>query len=542
MEQLEHANRALEKDIIERKRTEEVLRESEHRFHSLVDSAPEGIFIQSDKHFVYVNQGILQLLGATKAEALLGKNIMDFIAPEYHAIVQERIRLQRETGQAAPLLEEEYLRLDGSRVWAETTAIACKYEGGDARLVFIRDITARKNAEAARDALHAQLLHAQKMESLGRLAGGVAHDFNNQLQAILGFVELLLSTDLSQEQRENLEEIERAAKRAADLTRQLLTLGRKQIFTPRVINVNEVITGTQKMLHRLLGENIQIDARLALNLASIQADPSQLEQVIVNLAVNARDAMPHGGRLTITTDHVTVDEQDVRVDPEMKQGEFVCLATSDTGIGISKEIRDKIFEPFFTTKGPGKGSGLGLAVIYGIVKQHNGWIHVYSQVGQGTTFKIYLPAYQGAEPAKNVSATTGQQRARGHGERILLVEDEPGVRAVAIRVLQGSGYTVTAAANTAEARALFEQHDGHFDLLFSDVVLPDQNGITLAEELIARKPGLPVLLCSGYTDERSRWSAIEKGGFEFISKPYPSATLLANLRRILDVAANHTGT
>jgi PAS domain S-box-containing protein len=524
---------AVVRDITAHKQAVVALQESETRFRSLVEAAPEGIFIQSENRFVYVNEAMFRLFGAARGDDLLGMHILERIAPEYREAVRNRIQFQLETGKALPLMDQEYLRLDGSRIWTETTAIATKHQGRDARLVFVRDITARKQAEAARELLQAQLLQAQKMESLGRLAGGVAHDFNNQLQAILGFAELL-QPDLQASQRENLEEIGRAAQRAADLTRQLLAFSRKQMFTPRVLNVNEVVTGAQKMLHRLLGEDIRIEAQLALPLKAIHADPGQIEQVIVNLAVNARDAMPAGGRLTISTAGLALDAQDAKADPEARPGEFVCLAVSDTGTGISQEILNKIFEPFFTTKGPGKGTGLGLAVIYGIVKQHNGWIHVDSVVGQGTTFKIYLPVYGGKESTENVPVVAAGEGNLGHGERILLVEDEPGVRTIAIRVLEQAGYVIVAAANAAEARAAFEQHAGHFALIFSDVVLPDQNGILLSEELLDRQPGLPVLLCSGYTDERSCWSAIEKKGFRFIGKPYPSATLLATIRQILD--------
>jgi CheY-like chemotaxis protein len=379
------------------------------------------------------------------------------------------------------------------------------------------------------------------MDAIGRLAGGVAHDFNNLLQAILGFTEMLIEKTPSEDPRyDNLMQIRRSGSRAADLTRQLLAFSRKQMIEPRVINLNANIAGAQKMLQRLLGEDIRLEALPDAQLLPIKADPGQIDQVILNLAVNARDAMPGGGCLTIQTTNVTLTEEDVASMAEAKPGTFVCLSLSDTGTGMDAEILGHLFEPFFTTKGTGKGSGLGLAVIYGILKQNNGWIRVSSQVGQGSTFNLYFPVYSGGKDVSTDRATTGEPVSalpRGNGECILLVEDDPAVRTLSATALQDHGYRVLLAESARDARVLFERNRDRIVLLFSDVVLPEENGIDLAEHLLALKPDLPVLLTSGYADERARWSRIEARGYRFLQKPYPLAALLGAIRQLLNPGA-----
>ncbi|MCX7007490.1 MAG: response regulator, partial [Kiritimatiellaeota bacterium] len=359
--------------------------------------------------------------------------------------------------------------------------------------------------------------------------------FNNILQSILGFTELLLS-DTPPENRHHgdLLEIQKAAERAAGLTRQLLAFSRRQMITPTVLDLNSVVSNMHKMLHRLLGEDIQLVTELAAELPRVKADAGQIEQIIMNLAVNARDAMPQGGRITLTTASVTLTPDDVHFITDGRAGQFVRLSLADTGSGIAPHVLPHIFEPFFSTKGPGKGTGLGLSVIYGIAQQHNGWVNVYSQLGHGTAFKLYLPVYTGAESITAAVSSNQPAPPRGHGERILLIEDEPEVRSLATRVLRAAGYDVQSAGTAAEGRALFAQKNGRFDLVFSDVVLPDQNGITTVEQLLQKKPGLAVLLCSGYTDERSRWHAIADKKFHFLQKPYPAAELLQTIHAILD--------
>lgn len=389
---------------------------------------------------------------------------------------------------------------------------------------------------AQRDVTREQLLErqvrqAQKMEAVGQLASGVAHDFNNLLQAILGFADLLLA-DLPphDRKRDDVQEIVRSGQRAATLTKQLLAFSRQDANKPVVVDLNAMVEEAQKMLRRLLGENIRITLELANTLPAIMADRGQIDQIIINLCINARDAMPEGGRLTISTSAVLFDDVTTTNIPEAHPGRYACLAVSDSGTGMSPDTQARLFEPFFSTKGPGKGTGLGLAVIYGIVKQHAGWINVYSKEGQGSTFKIYLPVIAGAAGALEREHEAVEC---GAGERILLIEDEPVLRTMATRILAEHGYRVQAAGSSTEGIDLFTQAGGDFDLLLSDVVLPDQNGIVTADYLQQRKPELAVVLCSGYTDERSRWRAIEERKYIFLQKPYPLDDLLRTIRTAL---------
>ena len=450
MEQLEQANCELEQDVAARQMAEAALRESEARFRSLVEAAPEGIFVQSQGRFVYVNPAMLRLFGASRVENLLGMEIMERIAPECREAVRERIQLQRETGKAAPLMDQEYLRLDGSQVPVETTAVPVRYQGRDAHLVFVRDITRRRQTEEEKAKLEAQLAQAQKMESVGRLAGGVAHDFNNLLTVINLYSDMALrSLEPDNPLRQDLEEIRRAGDRAAQLTRQLLIFSRRQPLEMRTLNLNEVLQGLAKMLPRLLGEDILLQMKLAPDLGYIHADPGQIEQVVVNLAVNARDAMSEGGQLTLETVNTTLDKLFLRLHSGVEEGEYIMLAVSDTGVGMTEEVKAHLFEPFFTTKGPGKGTGLGLATVYGIVKQHRGHIWVYSEPGLGSTFKVYLPRVE-AGPAATSRSEEATALPRG-SETVLVVEDEPAVRSVAVRVLSGLGYQVLEASSGLDA-------------------------------------------------------------------------------------------
>ena len=380
-----------------------------------------------------------------------------------------------------------------------------------------RDITEELNKEEG-------YRHAQKMEAVGQLAGGVAHDFNNILQAILGFSEILLGK-LKAETSEyrNVSEIKKAATRAAEITRQLLAFSRKQPVEIKRIDINAAIRDTEVLLQLLLGDKVSRVLDLAQNLNPVDADSGQMTQIIMNLAINARDAMPEGGRLTISTENIRLSRADTSAIPESEPGDFVCLAMTDTGCGMSRGVKDHLFEPFFTTKEPGKGTGLGLAGIYGIVKKHNGWINVYSEEGMGTTFKVYMPALG----INEVSITQNSEKNESHRERILLVEDDPAVRSMVIRLLQDVGYQVLVAGSAKEALDLFEREQAKFDLLFSDIVLPEENGIELADRIRKTSPNLPVLLYSGYRDQRERWSNLSSKGYHFLQKPFTVTTLLA---------------
>jgi PAS domain S-box-containing protein len=379
----------------------------------------------------------------------------------------------------------------------------------------------------------AQLLQSQKMEAVGTLAGGVAHDFNNILTAIAGFGQLVrdeLAPDDAR--RVDVEEILKASERAASLTRQLLAFSRRQRLQMQILDLNELVANTEKMLRRLIGEDIHLTTVLEERLARVRADPGQMEQVIMNLAVNAHDAMPSGGQLVIKTENVALDRAQSSLIPEARPGQFVRLTVSDTGMGMDEETLKHAFEPFFTTKGPGKGTGLGLPVVYGIAAQHEGWVNILTGVGEGSTFEIYLPAFP--LESEGEPEDEDQPEPLGEGQRILLVEDDAGVRGVAARVLRQGGYTVLEASTMEEAVQVFEQQQGKIDLLFSDVVLPSSNGLELADQLLSRKADLRVLLASGYAGDKSRWAAIVERGFAFIQKPYLVPELLRAVAEALD--------
>ena len=373
----------------------------------------------------------------------------------------------------------------------------------------------------------------QKMEAVGRLAGGIAHDFNNLLTAILGSVDFLRRA-LGPEHPEHAEteEIQKAAVRAADLTRQLLAFSRQQVLAPKVLELDALVTNLEKMLRRLIGEDVELRFAPKAARAAVRADPGQLEQVIVNLVVNARDAMPRGGKLTIETATVDLDATYAWEHGTVEPGRYVMLAVTDTGVGIDRAARARLFEPFFTTKEFGKGTGLGLATVYGIVKQSGGYIWVYSEPGQGATFKVYLPRVEpGGEP---LAARPSPARALGGTETILLAEDEAAVRNLARRVLEKHGYKLLLAATGRDGVQLATQHAGPIDLLVTDVVMPEMGGRELAQRLAALQPGLKVLYLSGYTDDMIVRHGVLEAGVAFLQKPFTPDTLLRKIREVLD--------
>lgn len=373
------------------------------------------------------------------------------------------------------------------------------------------------------------------MEAVGSLAGGIAHDFNNLLTVIQGYTELAM-TKISKNDAlyGDLETISNSAHHAAELTRQLLLFARKQPMSFSHININQTVTRLSKMLKRLIGENITIETNLAGDIWTTRTDRVNIEQVIMNMAVNARDAMPEGGTITITTENATIDEEYARDHLETRPGTFVRLSITDSGIGMNKETMQHLFEPFFTTKGTGKGTGLGLAVIYGIIKQHNGWINVYSEPGQGTVFKIYLPASPDIKPESEAKKPTDIKNLNGRGEHILLVEDEKPVLEFARQVLEKKGYVVFAATTIKEAETIFEKGKGNFHLVFSDTVLPDGTGLDLVDRLQTRRPEVRVLMSSGYTNEKAQRAIMEKKQYPFLQKPYGVNTLLLMVREVIE--------
>ena len=406
------------------------------------------------------------------------------------------------------------------------------------RIAVMRDVTEHKQAEKDKEALQAQLLQARKMEAIGTLAGGIAHDFNNLLTAIQGNTTLVKNAvDPQSACYEDLQEIELACMRATRLTRQLLLFSRKQPIRPISLYPNATVLELIDMLERLIGEDITIITDLAPDVWPVRADKGGLEQVVINLVVNARDAMPYGGEIVVQTENTILDELYCQEVPEARPGNFVCLTVNDAGTGMSQEVMAHLFEPFFSTKDAEQGTGLGLAVVYGIVQQHEGWIEVYSEIEQGTTFQVYLPA----DPEETVEDTSDREplihKLQGQGERILLVEDDKSVLDFAARVLAQNGYTVLTAGDTKEALRILEAESWHFDLVFSDVVLPDRSGLSLTDDIVAHGTPMRILLSSGYTGQRSRWEIIRQRGISFLQKPYTLAQLLSAIREATDPQA-----
>ena len=397
----------------------------------------------------------------------------------------------------------------------------------------VRECAERRRAEEALRASEERLRQAQKLEAIGSLAGGVAHDFNNLLTVIQGYIELAsLKVTTSDPIRRDLEEVSKAAERATTLTRQLLAFSRKQVLQPTVLAVNGVVEGVQKMLGRLIGEHISFSTVLSEDAGRVRADPGQIEQVIMNLVVNARDAMPRGGRLTIETRNVVLDDEFARGRGQMSPGRYVMLAVSDTGHGIDAETQARMFEPFFTTKAPGKGTGLGLSTVYGIVAQSQGHIEVHSQPGRGTTFTIYLPNVDG-ESERPAVASRAAVSLRG-SETVLLVEDEDLVRGVTQAMLKANGYRVLVASSGEEAIRVCTSHAGSIDLVMTDLVMPGMNGRQTVEQLERLRPGVRVLFTSGYANDEIVRHGVLVAGTEFIQKPFTAETLARKIRGVLD--------
>jgi PAS domain S-box-containing protein len=653
---------------IESDRAARDLRDSEERYRSLVESSTDGIFVnEGGARITYANPAFLRIIGASTPDQVLGKSPLEFVHPDYHALVRARIQRVHETGEPAPPVELRHVRLDGSSVEVEATGVPFQRKGVLAIHVTVRDITERKRAEESlrqsemryrmtseltsdyvysirfqrtptveemvsrsapfndyesewvtqsftaitgydwqelhglggwlrlihpddlpglrtfnerrlagqaavaeyrirkkggevrwlrdysrpirdngagavirlygavqditeRRHLEDQLRQSQKMEAVGRLAGGVAHDFNNLLTVINGFCDLALR-DVPPEdpRREGLAHIRAAGERAARLTQQLLAYGRKAMVEPKVWDLNELIIESTKLLRRLIGEDVVVATLLQSDLSRVKVDRGQIEQVLMNLAVNARDAMPRGGRITIETRNVTLAREDLPDDPDLEPGRYVRLTVADTGTGMTEEVKAHIFEPFFTTKEQGKGTGLGLAVVHGAIKQNGGHISVSSAPGAGTTFTILFPAAaEVAPPASGV-----RRLARGT-ETILLVEDEESVRTITRIGLEHEGYTVLAAGSGSEALGKAERHGRAIELLITDVVMPHMGGRQLAETLLARQPSLRVLYVSGYTDDVVLIHGLAQSPGAFLQKPFTPLELARKVREILD--------
>lgn len=524
---------AILRDVTQRKKAEELLRQSEERYRILSENAMDGIYILSLERFEYVNPAFEKIFGYT-AEQVCDKsfNFYDLIYPADRKLVEDR-RKKRIQGKIPPSAYSfRIITKDGEMRYVEVNTVPFPGEGTKV-MGILRDVTERKQAETEKARLQQHFLQLQKTEAVGRLAGGIAHDFNNFLTAINGYSELvLMKIDDHNPLKREIEQIKKAGERAASLTRHLLAFSRSQPLQPQALDLNSVVRDMEKMLSRLIAEDIVLRTVLEPGLQRIKADPGQIDQVVMNMVVNARDAMHEGGEITVTTENVTLDKDRSALMPESRLGEFVCLSFADTGVGMSKEIVQHIFEPFFTTKEAEMGTGLGLSVVFGIVKQHQGWITVSSEPGHGSTFKVYLPAFS-IEPTATIKMKVSLHEIQGDGERILLVEDEPVVCEFAVRALSENGYIVFSASNGEEAADIFEKEQGDFDLVFSDVVLPDRDGLNLIDEFISRKPEVPVLLSSGYTDKKSQWDRINAKSFPFLQKPYSLVDLLKIVKKVI---------
>jgi two-component system, cell cycle sensor histidine kinase and response regulator CckA len=514
------------RDITERKRSEKALQESEERYRDLVENAHDIIYSHDlEGNYTSVNKAGEVITGYTAEEALK-LNFTQTIAPEYCAKAREMLQ-RKLAGEKVTAYELELLAKDGRRIAVEVNSKLVWHDQVPVGVQGIaRDVTARKSLED-------QLRQAQKMEAIGRLAGGVAHDFNNLLTAINGYSSLALQrTDESSKIRSYLEEIKKAGDRAANLTRQLLAFGRKQMLQPITLNLNDVVGDMNKMLRRLIGEDVHLTAKLDPTLRQIKADPGQIEQVLVNLVVNARDAMPRGGHLTIETIDFEVNGDYSRKHIDVQPGSYVLLAVSDTGTGMSDDVKAQIFEPFFTTKEKGKGTGLGLSTVYGIVKQSGGHISVHSELGNGTTFSVYLPQIED-DTQRNDKIAIEAPLPTG-SETILLVEDEDVVRGLARKILEQAGYNVIDAHGGEEAIRLCRECADPIQLLLTDVVMPGISGKEVADRLKALRPATRVLFMSGYTDEAIVHHGVLDSGVEFIQKPFTPSALARKVREVLD--------
>jgi PAS domain S-box-containing protein len=516
------------RDITERKEAEITLRASEERFRLLVEGVKDyAIFMLDPAGNVLTWNSGAQLIIGYKAHEVIGKDHALYYPTE--DIIEGKPQRELDQAAASGKLDEDgwRVRKDGDRFWSNGVLTALYDDRGDVRgfAKVTRDLSERRGLEM-------QVQQSQKMEAFGQLAGGVAHDFNNLLTVILGFSELLVAKlPADDSSRSSLEQIHRAGQRAASLTRQLLAFSRKQILEPKVVDLNAVVNDTEIMLRRLIGEDVQLASVLSPTLSPVKVDPGQIEQVVMNLTVNARDAMPQGGKITIETQNVELHEGYAQTHFETKPGSYVLLAVSDTGGGMSPAVKARIFEPFFTTKGVGKGTGLGLPVVQGIVKQSGGNIEVYSEVGIGTTVKIYLPAVQ--EQPTSISRPSPSIPAVGT-ETILVVEDEDAVRELTALILRFSGYTVHMASNGPDALRLMENGTEKIDLLLTDVVMPEMSGSKLAEALRSRHPGLKMLFLSGYMDDAVFRHGILQDDVNFLQKPFTPGSLTKKVRDVLD--------
>jgi PAS domain S-box-containing protein len=498
-------------DITERKRVEEALCESEDRYRRLVELSPDGIAIHRGGKVVFCNLAGARLLGYTLAEEVLDRPILDFVQPEMHELVATRVRAAMADGRSQPPAEERFVHADGSLVDVEVTSTPFSYAGAPAVLVVFRDIRPRRQLEE-------RVRHMQKMEAIGRLAGGVAHDFNNLLQALLSTVEAVRTRGKEPDRlAETLREMETNIRRGAALTRQLLLFARRELARSERLDLNDVVAGATSLLRRLVREDIRLSLVPECADLPFDGDRGQIEQVLVNLVVNATDAMPDGGVLVICTGGNPSE---------------VWVEVTDTGVGVPAELHERIFEPFFTTKAPERGTGIGLAVVHGIITQHNGYVELTSAVGTGSTFRVVLPRVATAAPTAPAPLSEAGAPIRTGGGRVLVVEDEDGARLALEEILRVLGFDVAVAASGEEGERLAAA--AGFDVLLTDFVLPGIDGGELARRLVARSPSLQVIVMSGHAENERMRSGIMSGAVRFLQKPFDMDTLARALRAALD--------
>ncbi len=511
-------------DITGRKKAEEALRRANDRLNAVIQSSPLAIStLDADGVVRTWNPAAEQLFGWT-ADEVIGRPL-----PTVHGEAAEFEETRRRVMRGEPVSNIEVIRKKKDGTAVTVNLVAAPLHEADGRITgilgLVEDRTGVKRLEQ-------QFFHAQKMEAVGRLAGGIAHDFNNLLTVITSYSDLLLEDFGSDDpKREDVAQIRKASESAAALTRQLLAFSRQQVLQPQILDLNDTVAGTEKLLKRLIEEDVQLATVLAPDLGMAIIDPGQLEQIIMNLAVNARDAMPGGGRLTIETANVDVDEAYLQAHPPAQAGRYVMLAVSDTGTGMDARTQAHLFEPFFTTKASGKGTGLGLATVYGIVKQSGGFICVYSEPGHGTTFKIYFP-WAGERAQRSAAAPVA--RPRQGTETVLVVEDAAAVRTVMRQGLERYGYTVLEAPDGDTALQLAAKHHGPIHLLLTDVVMPGVSGPQLADQLVRLRPGIKVLYASGYSDDAIIHHGILEPGIAYLQKPFTRDALALKVREVLD--------
>jgi two-component system cell cycle sensor histidine kinase/response regulator CckA len=524
-------------DITVQRRAERALRESEELYRRLTETAQDMIWrVDLEGKVLFVNQAVETLLGY-RAVDVLGLPLDRYMTPASAAAATEGAiaAVMADPPQRHYQIEIEYLHQDGSIVFGDARVnVIYGADGGPIAFEGIsRDVTAQRRAAAEHERLAAELQQAQKMESVGRLAGGVAHDFNNMLSVILGHAELALEQlEFGQPLHADLLEIQRAAQHSADLTRQLLAFARKQTITPKVLDLNQVVGGMLKMLRRLIGEDIDLAWSPGSELPRIKIDPAQIDQTLANLCVNARDAIEDVGKVTIETAAVTFGQERCLDHPETIPGEYVLLAVSDDGCGMDEETLRQLFEPFFTTKEVGTGTGLGLAMVYGIVKQNGGLIDVESEPGRGSTFRIYLPVNAGRRSRPTTEGV--ESKGSSDHETILLVEDEQAILSLGQRMLETLGYRVLPASTPGEALRLAAEHRGEIQLLVTDVVMPEMNGRDLAKRLLSLHPGMRRLFMSGYTADVIAHHGVLDEQVHFIQKPFSRRQLAAKVREALE--------